>query len=868
MTPASTRTPVPRRLRRTATWLLAMSLPAAAVAAGVSAQAATDPGYAVVGVPTPGLSSPRAVAVDANGVVFVADAGNHVVRRITPGATTPEVVAGVDGAAGLPSAGKLDTPSGLALSPDGKTLYVADEGNDVVVKVDAKVVLPVTPATPPATPVPAAALSVLAGKVGLPGAPTNVALAKDSQLRDPKGLAVDAAGNLFIADSGNNQVERVTAAGALAVFAGTGSPGTAAAGPALSSNLTAPSAVTVDANGSVFIADAGNRALVKVVPTTANGTLSLVGSTGTGTVTSLAVDLAGTFFLTDSVAGLEKMASGVVSPVPIDPLASAFGTPVAVTTNLSGNLWVADATSLAQLRSQAPVGLPKVTSAAPTTAAVAAPFTFRLTASGTPTPTWSFVDQTPPTWLALGAGTGVLSGTPTAAGTSTFTVRAASSAGHDDQVITLTVGALPAAPAVPTAVAGDGRAVVTWVAAAASTTTPATTPALTGYKVTPYKDGVAQTAVAFSATQATTQVLTGLTNGSKYTFTVAATNSFGTGTASAASTAVTPYATVKKPVLDVPVSRLSGKDRLETAVNSSKALFPTTGSAGAVVVSAGYKYADALAGARLASATSAPLLLTESDKLTPAVGTEISRVLAPGGTIYVLGGSGTVSTGVATSLAALSPNFSVVRLSGDDRFETATRIADEVTARAPGTDTAPIYLASGVNFPDGLAVSALAARTGGIVLLTDGPVMPAATAAYLAAHDATGSRVVPVGGVAAQAAKTLPASGGSSARAIVGVDRFDTANLVARKFTTGTATKAAGVATGDNWPDALVGSAAMGLLGGPLLLTSGSDLSTSAAAALTALDAAKPLTTGVVFGGEPSVPAAAATRFGSYVAQD
>jgi hypothetical protein len=122
--------------------------------------------------------------------------------------------------------------------------------------------------------------------------------------------------------------------------------------------------------------------------------------------------------------------------------------------------------------------------------------------------------------------------------------------------------------------------------------------------------------------------------------------------------------------------------------------------------------------------------------------------------------------------------------------------------------------------------------------------------------------------VAAQAAKTLPASGGSSARAIVGVDRFDTANLVARKFTTGTATKAAGVATGDNWPDALVGSAAMGLLGGPLLLTSGSDLSTSAAAALTALDAAKPLTTGVVFGGEPSVPAAAATRFGSYVAQD
>ncbi len=221
------------------------------------------------------------------------------------------------------------------------------------------------------------------------------------------------------------------------------------------------------------------------------------------------------------------------------------------------------------------------------------------------------------------------------------------------------------------------------------------------------------------------------------------------------------------------------------------------------------------------------------------------------------------------ALTALSANFTVKRIAGDDRYETAARTADEVAAQAPGTDTAPIYLANGVNFPDGLAVSALAARTGGVVLLTDGPTLPAATKAFLQAKDPGATRVVPVGGAAAAAAATLPAAGGSASRAIVGVDRFDTAALVAKRFTGAAGgTKVVGVATGDNWPDALVGSAAVGLLGGPLLLTTGPDLAPAARSALAGLNAAKPLTTGVVFGGEPSVPAAAYASLGTSIAQD
>ncbi|WP_432510862.1 cell wall-binding repeat-containing protein [Kineococcus sp. SYSU DK001] len=839
-----------RRLRRTASWLLAMSLPVGVVA-GAAAAHATAPDFQLVPGTATAVDHAGAVVVDGSGVVYVAETGKNVVKRLAPGAS-PVVVAGAESAPGVPADGKLATPTGLALSPDGKTLYIADPGNDVVAKVDATA----TNGT----------LTVVAGKVGLPGAPSNAAGA-DSRLNDPTGLAADAAGNLYIADTGNNQVEKLTPAGALSVFAGNGNAAAATPGPATASALKAPSAVTVDAVGNVLVADAGNRTVDKVDP--ASGLLSVVGSTGaTGSPTALATDLSGAVYVADPTGGgLKKMTGGAVATVTLGAVSPdvPLGPVAAVATTLGGNLWLADATRVAPHESTVPKDAPRITSVPPTTAAVGKPFSFSFTATGVPTPQWSFVDAKGPEGLTIGAATGVLSGTPTKAGATTFTVRASNSKGHFDQVVTLTVGTLPAAPAAPTAVAGDGKAVVTWKAA----TSTGTTADVTGYVLTPFKDGVAQTPVEFTAAQTTTQIVTGLTNGAKHTFTLAAKNSFGTGAASAASAAVTPYPTLRKPVLDVPLSRLSGKDRLETAVNSSKASFPTTGSAGAVVVSAAYKYADALAGARLASATSAPLLLTESDKLTAAVGTEITRVLAPGGTIYVLGGSGTVSAAAETALTALSPNYTVKRLAGDDRYETAAKIAEEVAAQVPGTATAPIYLASGVNFPDGLAVSALAARTGGTVLLTDGDVLPAATKNHLQAEDSGATRVVPVGGAAAAAAASLPAAGGSAARAIVGVDRFDTAALVAREFTGGpVATKVVGVATGDNWPDALVGSAAVGLLGGPLLLTSGPDLGNSAQSALGALNAAKPLATGVVFGGEPSVPAKAYATFGKAIAQD
>jgi putative cell wall-binding protein len=274
------------------------------------------------------------------------------------------------------------------------------------------------------------------------------------------------------------------------------------------------------------------------------------------------------------------------------------------------------------------------------------------------------------------------------------------------------------------------------------------------------------------------------------------------------------------------------------------------------VLSTSTRYADALAGARLATANHAPLLLTDTAGLHVDVATEVRRVLRPGGTVYLLGGDQALSSAVQASLAGLSSAYAVRRVAGSDRFRTATAIADAVGAE----EDSPIYLASGTNYPDGLAVSALAARTGGVVLLTDDRVLAPATRAYLETHDPTSTRTVPVGGAAAAAVVAAGLPKAVSARAVVGTDRYDTARKVAAQFgATGVST--VGLSTGENWPDALVGSAAIGNLGGPLLLTQRATLHAQAKAAVTDLARGGTLRTGVVLGGRDTVSEATVTAF-------
>jgi outer membrane protein assembly factor BamB len=254
----------------------------------------------------------------------------------------------------------------------------------------------------------------------------------------------------------------------------------------------------------------------------------------------------------------------------------------------------------------------------------------------------------------------------------------------------------------------------------------------------------------------------------------------------------------------VAVDRLYGADRVATAVAVSQDRWGDAGGEGpdarAVVLARADSFPDALAGGPLAAHLEAPILLTPSGALDARVLAEVRRVLPPGGDVHVLGGTSSIDPSVATALTAAG--FEVLRHGGATRFETAVAIAEAIG------EPALLLAVTGHAFPDGLAAGAAAARSGGAVLLTDGPRVPAATAAYLAAH--AGVPVRAIGGPAGQALPGAPR--------IAGADRYATALLVAQQLFPSTV-PVAGLASGERFPDALVAGPHVGPLGGPLLLS-------------------------------------------------
>lgn len=168
------------------------------------------------------------------------------------------------------------------------------------------------------------------------------------------------------------------------------------------------------------------------------------------------------------------------------------------------------------------------------------------------------------------------------------------------------------------------------------------------------------------------------------------------------------------------LQRVSGSDRYATAAAMSS-YYPI---GGVVYLASGEGFPDALAGAALAGRDKAPLLLTQSGALPVSTAEALSR-LAPT-KVVVLGGTGVISEAVMAQAAAKTTTGSVVRLAGPDRYATAAAIAGQYGSAGS------VYLASGENFPDGLAGAARAGRDRVPLLLTPSDVVPTSTSQQLA----------------------------------------------------------------------------------------------------------------------------------------
>jgi hypothetical protein len=208
------------------------------------------------------LNEPVGVVVTSDGGFLITDALNHEVRKMSAGVITRVAgtgAAGNSGDDGPATGAQLNRPFGVTATPDGGFL-IADSGNSVVRKVSA-----------------AGVITRVAG-TGSPGNTGDDGPATDAQLHEPTGVAVTPDGGFLIADTLNNVVRQVSAAGVITRVAGIGAPGnTGDDGPATDAQLNTPFGVAATPNGGFLIADTFNNVVRQV---SAAGVITRVAGTG------------------------------------------------------------------------------------------------------------------------------------------------------------------------------------------------------------------------------------------------------------------------------------------------------------------------------------------------------------------------------------------------------------------------------------------------------------------------------------------------------------------------------------------------------------------------------------------------------------
>lgn len=265
------------------------------------------------------------------------------------------------------------------------------------------------------------------------------------------------------------------------------------------------------------------------------------------------------------------------------------------------------------------------------------------------------------------------------------------------------------------------------------------------------------------------------------------------------------------------IQRIAGDDRYDVAAAVSRASFPI--NADTAIVVNGAVFTDALAGAPLANAYNAPILLTNTSALPTETAAEIARLRCT--SVLVLGGTASVSTAVEQALKKTGSVKTVERIGGKDRYEVAARVATKL-AEKRGRKPGAAFLVSGEAFADGLAAGSVAAARSMPVLLTKRSELPRYTTDALESLDVSSTYIV--GGpatVASELETYLP-----DPYRISGRDRYSVAANLAELALDGGAglpptfdTDRILIASGEVFPDALAGSAWAARIRGPLLLT-------------------------------------------------
>jgi len=265
------------------------------------------------------FNEPRGIAIDAARNVYVAENGSNLIRKITPaGAVTTLAGSGVKGSAdSTGTSASFNDPYALAVDASG-TIYVADEGNNLIRKVS-----------------PAGVVTTLAGS-------GNAAFAngvgKSASFSMPLGIAVDASGNVYVSDAGNAQIRKITPAGVVTTFF---------------SRVNAPIGIAVDASGNVYVGNAYGI-IEKITP---SGVRSVI-STSFDHPYGLAVDAAGNIYVCDGNTNLIRritpggsvylVAGGGSTPIqsqinnPTMGAYATFGGPGGVAIDANGIIYVAD----------------------------------------------------------------------------------------------------------------------------------------------------------------------------------------------------------------------------------------------------------------------------------------------------------------------------------------------------------------------------------------------------------------------------------------------------------------------------------------------------------------------------------------------